>query len=59
MKVKEVMERVPTTNSGYAIAYINDALKELQLLIEDNMMAGIETLVPIKDIMGFLMTLKF
>ena len=26
MTVKEVMERVPTTNSGYALAYINDAM---------------------------------
>ena len=40
MTVKEVMERVPTTNSGYAMAYIDDALKEIQLLIEDNMAVG-------------------
>jgi hypothetical protein len=53
MKVKEIMERVPTTNSGYAIAYINDALQELQFLIEDNMMAGIETLVADQRYYGF------
>jgi hypothetical protein len=47
MTVKEVMERVPTTNSGYAFAYIDDALKEIQLLIEDNMAVG--TLDLVKD----------
>jgi len=47
MTVKEVMERVPTTNSGYAFAYIDDALKEIQLLIEDNMVVG--TLDLVKD----------
>ena len=40
MTVKEVMERVPTTNSGYAMAYINDGLKEIQTMIEDNMVVG-------------------
>ena len=50
MTVKEVMERVPTTNSGYAMAYIDDALKEIQLLIEDNMVVG--TLDLVKDTNG-------
>ena len=36
MTVKELMERVPTSNAGYAIAYINDALREIQGMIDDN-----------------------
>ena len=47
------MERVPTTNSWYSIAYINDALQVLQFLIEDNLMSGIETLVADQRYYGF------
>ena len=36
MTVKELMERVPTINEGYSIAYINDAVKELSTMIDDN-----------------------
>ena len=36
MTVKELMERVPTINEGYALAYINDAVKELSTMIDDN-----------------------
>ena len=36
MTVKELMERVPTINEGYAIAYINDAVKELSTMSDDN-----------------------
>jgi hypothetical protein len=53
MTVKEVMERVPTTNSGYALAYINDAMKEIQTMIEDNMMAGLLNLTADQRYYGF------
>ena len=36
MKVQEVMERAGTTQSGRAIAYIKDALEEIELLFETN-----------------------
>ena len=35
MIVKELMERVPSTNEGYAIAYANDAVKEIAMMIND------------------------
>ena len=35
MIVKELMERVPSTNEGYAIAYANDAVKEISMMIND------------------------
>ncbi len=53
MTVKEVMERVPTTNSGYAMAYINDGLKEIQTMIEDNMVVGTLDLVKNQRYYGF------
>ena len=34
MKVKELMERVGTTSTGRAVAYIKDALEEIQMLTE-------------------------
>ena len=53
MTVKEVMERVPTTNSGYAMAYINDGLKEIQTMIEDNMVVGTLDMVLNQRFYGF------
>ena len=53
MTVKEVMERVTTTNSGYAMAYINDGLKEIQTMIEDNMVVGTLDLVKNQRYYGF------
>ena len=53
MTVKEVMERVPTTNSGYDMAYINDGLKEIQTMIEDNMVVGTLDLVKNQRYYGF------
>ena len=53
MTVKEVMERVPTTNSGYAMAYINDGLKEIQTMIEDNMVVGTLDMVKNQRFYGF------
>ena len=34
MTVKELMERVGTTNTGRAVAYIKDGLEEIQMLTE-------------------------
>ena len=34
MKVKEVMERIGLNNTGRAVAYIKDALEEIQMLTE-------------------------
>ena len=36
MKVKELMERVGTKQTGKAIAYIKDALEEINMLSETN-----------------------
>lgn len=36
MTLKELMERVGTTNQGYAIAYTKDAMREINMMIEDN-----------------------
>ena len=36
MKVQEVMERAGTTQTGRAVAYIKDALEEIELLFETN-----------------------
>ena len=35
MKIKELMERIPSINEGYSIAYANDAVKEIASMIED------------------------
>ena len=37
MKVKEVMERVGTNETGKAVAYIKDALEEINILTEVHM----------------------
>ena len=29
------MERIPSTNEGYTIAYANDAVKEIAMMIDD------------------------
>ena len=34
MKVKELMERVGTTSTGRAVAYIKDGLEEINMLTE-------------------------
>jgi hypothetical protein len=36
MKVKEIMERAGTNKTGIAIAYIKDALDEINMLTETN-----------------------
>lgn len=40
MKLQEYMERVGTTNMGYAIAYLKDAMREINMMIEDNVVAS-------------------
>ena len=40
MKLKEVMERAGTTNQGYAIAYLKDAMREINMMIEDNVVSS-------------------
>mgnify|MGYP003628539246 CR=1 FL=1 len=36
MTVKELMERIGIADEGFSIAYINDAVREIQNMIEDN-----------------------
>ena len=36
MTVKELMERIGVADEGFSIAYINDAVREIQNMIEDN-----------------------
>ena len=36
MKVQEIMERAGITQTGFAIAYIKDALDEMNMLAETN-----------------------
>tara|TARA_R110002012_G_scaffold194163_5_gene362000 strand:+ start:3926 stop:4207 length:282 start_codon:yes stop_codon:yes gene_type:complete len=36
MKVKEIMERIGSNNTGRTVAYIKDALEEIQMLTEVN-----------------------
>jgi hypothetical protein len=40
MKLQEYMERVGTTNIGYGIAYLKDAMREINMMIEDNVVAS-------------------
>jgi len=40
MKVREIMERSGVENTGFAIAFIKDAMKEVNMLIEDNVIMG-------------------
>ena len=36
MTLKELMERAGTTNQGFTIAYLKDAMREINMMIEDN-----------------------
>ena len=36
MKVKELMERVGTTNFGFTKAYINDGMREINEMMEES-----------------------
>ena len=40
MTLKELMERAGTTNQGYSIAYLKDAMREINMMIEDNVVAS-------------------
>ena len=40
MKLKELMERAGSTNQGYSIAYLKDAMREINMMIEDNVVAS-------------------
>lgn len=40
MTVKELMERAGTTNQGYAIAYLKDSMREINMMIEDNVVSS-------------------
>ena len=40
MKVQELMERVGITQTGRAIAYIKDALEEINMISETNITTG-------------------
>tara|TARA_A100001201_G_C4076589_1_gene197529 strand:+ start:372 stop:644 length:273 start_codon:yes stop_codon:yes gene_type:complete len=40
MKFQEFMERVGTTNEGYTKAYLKDAMREINMMIEDNVVSS-------------------
>ena len=40
MPLKELMERAGTSNQGYSIAYLKDAMREINMMIEDNVVAS-------------------
>jgi len=40
MTLKELMERSGSTNQGYSIAYLKDAMREVNMMIEDNVVAS-------------------
>jgi hypothetical protein len=40
MILKELMERAGSTNQGYSIAYLKDAMREINMMIEDNVVAS-------------------
>jgi|TARA_B100001964_G_scaffold232212_1_gene287756 chemotaxis methyl-accepting protein methylase len=40
MILKELMERAGTTNQGYSIAYLKDAMREVNMMIEDNVVSS-------------------
>ena len=40
MTLKELMERANSTNQGFAIAYLKDAMREINMMIEDNVVAS-------------------
>ena len=40
MTLKELMERAGTTNQGYSIAYLKDAMREVNMIIEDNVVSS-------------------
>jgi len=40
MTLKELMERAGTSNQGYSIAYLKDAMREINMMIEDNVVSS-------------------
>ena len=40
MTLKELMERAGTTNQGYSIVYLKDAMREVNMMIEDNVVSS-------------------
>ena len=40
MTLKELMERAGTTNQGYSIAYLKDAMRDVNMMIEDNVVSS-------------------
>jgi chemotaxis methyl-accepting protein methylase len=40
MILKELMERAGATNQGYSIAYLKDAMREINMMIEDNVVSS-------------------
>ena len=40
MTLKELMERSGATNQGYSIAYLKDAMREVNMMIEDNVVSS-------------------
>tara|TARA_R110000751_G_scaffold307735_1_gene430858 strand:+ start:1925 stop:2197 length:273 start_codon:yes stop_codon:yes gene_type:complete len=40
MTLKELMERSGAANQGYSIAYLKDAMREVNMMIEDNVVSS-------------------
>ena len=40
MILKELMERAGSTNQGYSIAYLKDSMREINMMIEDNVVSS-------------------
>jgi len=40
MILKELMERTGSTNQGYSIAYLKDSMREINMMIEDNVVSS-------------------
>ena len=54
MKVKELMERVGTTNFGFTKAYINDGMREINEMMEESVSIAKQILLKTNGIMQWL-----
>ena len=52
MTLKELMERAGSTNQGYSIAYLKDAMREINMMIEDNVVASKANIVKVPSRRG-------
>ena len=40
MILKELMERAGSTNQGYSIAYLKDSMREINMMIDENVVSS-------------------